>query len=162
MSKSELEPIDTTEAVEALDSYIQGRVNSGHELPIGCLFNGLKIYFYHQNSDSTDETEPSKTSATEMEQKYRLFLARNTASFGGASVVSTLDDPAITHVVVDPNCPSEELSSIRESFASNREKLPHLVTVDWIEECWSQRTVLDEEREFTLLPLSFPVFVEWI
>lgn len=154
MSKSELDPIDTTETAEALDTYIQERVNSGHELPIGYLFNGLTMYFYHKTSSSTDEADPSNMNATEMEQKSRLFLASNTASFAGASIVSTLDDPSITHVIVDPHCSAEELSSIRKSWTSKkRKKFPHLVTTDWIEECWTQRTVLDEEREYTLIPI---------
>lgn len=151
MSKSNPEPPDTSETIQTLDAYIQERVNSGHELPIGYLFKGLTLFFPHKTSN---EADPANTDSSGMERQYRLRMASNTASFAGATVVSSLDDPAITHVVVDPKCAAEEISSIRGSWAAGSRKLPHLVSVEWVEECWAQRTVLDEER---MSP--FPLFI---
>lgn len=150
MEKSHTEPTDTIEAMQALDTYVREQVNAGHELPIGYLFKGLTLFFHRS---SPEEADSSENDATEMERQFRLRMAMNTASFAGANVVSSSDDSAITHVIVDPACSADEISSFRESWATGRKKLPHLVTVEWIEECWDQRTVLDEERMFPLLPL---------
>lgn len=154
MEKSHPEPTDTTETMQTLDAYIQERANAGHELPIGYLFKGLTLSF---PQSSLEEADFAENDSTEMERQYRLRMARNTASFAGANIVNSLDDPAITHAIVDPKCSADEISSIRKSWATGRKKLPHLVTVEWIEECWDQRTVLDEERMF---PFPASLFIE--
>lgn len=142
------EPSDTTETIRSLDSHIQDRINSGYEAPTAWLFKGLTILFHHCTPDDAESTDKD---ATEMDQEYRLRIARNTASFGGASTASSLKNLAThpTHIVVDPSCPSSELRSIRSSWAARGKKMPHLVTVNWIEESWEERTLLDEERMYT-------------
>lgn len=142
------EPPDTTETIQILDSHIQERVNSGYEAPTAWLFKGLTILFHHNTPDDAESTEKD---ATEMNQEYRFHVARNAASFGGASIASSLKNLATrpTHIVVDPSCPSSELTSIRSSWASRGKKQPHLVSVKWIEESWDERTLLDEERMYS-------------
>ncbi|KAL4796030.1 ATP dependent DNA ligase domain-containing protein [Aspergillus venezuelensis] len=127
------------EAIEKLTGRIQEKVDAGWTLPPGWLFKGLTIYFPESKDGSTSErSEPEPKS-------YPSQLARNTARFAGATVASSLKDPSITHVVVGLETPSSEISSLREKL-SKRKKLPHIVEVDWIEESWKERTLLDEER----------------
>jgi hypothetical protein len=131
-----------SEAVRKLNERIQEKANSGWEMPSGWLFKGLTIHF-HQNDDAHD-AESDET--TQTHQQTRLRFANNTARFAGASIADSPKSSAVTHIVVAPNPPSSEISSIRKSLSTNPgKKLPHLVTVEWIEACWKQRTLLDEE-----------------
>jgi DNA ligase 4 len=49
--------------------------------------------------------------------------------------------------VVDLDISSTELSTLRSTLSAQlgQQKMPHLVTVEWIEESWKERTLLDEE-----------------
>ncbi|KAH8425336.1 DNA ligase (ATP) [Aspergillus melleus] len=126
-------PTDTN-AVEKLHESIQGSVDSGWEMPCGWLFKNLIFHFH--STDQDNESHP-----------YRLQLAKSTARFAGASVADSSDDRTITHIIVDSTTPASEIRLIRESLATtHRTKLPHVVTVKWIEESWKQHTLLDEER----------------
>ncbi|KAL4785557.1 hypothetical protein BJX76DRAFT_355949 [Aspergillus varians] len=130
------------EAVEKLTGKIQEKVDSGWTMPSGWVFKGLTLYFFESEDDSVVESPHPK-------QPDRTQLARNTARFAGASVSSSLKDPSITHVIVSPEAPASRVCALREEL-STRKRLPHIVKVDWIEESWKERTVLDEER----FPLS--------
>lgn len=136
---------ENSDIVRKLDAQIQERVNSGYDMPIGWLFKNLTLYFNHQSTEEADKINNL------MDQECHLGSASNTARFAGAVVVKTLDNPSITHVVVDPKCSAAELSSIRKTLASAKRgnKVPHLVTVTWVEESWEQRTLLGEERMST-------------
>ncbi|KAI9928265.1 hypothetical protein ASPWEDRAFT_38929 [Aspergillus wentii DTO 134E9] len=139
--KHKFETSQCPEAVRKLEERIQERANSGYEIPIGWLFKGLTVFFHEKALDS------SEPDAIEMGQQYRLRSARNTARFAGAAVVDSLKNSAITHIVVDQNSSSADISSLRGSLATKSgAKLPHLVTVEWIETCWKERTLMDEER----------------
>lgn len=129
------------EITRKLNERIQERVSAGWEMPSGWLFKGLTILF--PESEKVDEAEVHETPQTH--QRYRLHLARNTARFAGASVVDSKSS-SVTHIVIAPDSPNSDVSSIRKSYSARPgKKLPHLVTVEWIEECWKQRTLLDEE-----------------
>lgn len=134
-------------AVEKLTGHFQEKVNSGWTLPSGWVFRGLTLYF-HESEDGQD----LQSDNTKASQSHQNRLARNTARFAGANVSISLEDSAITHIIVGPETPASAVSKIRKTL-SNRKKLPHIVTVDWIEESWKERTLLDEERKFsTILP----------
>ncbi|KAB8266860.1 DNA ligase 4 [Aspergillus minisclerotigenes] len=129
------------EIVRKLNERIQEKVNAGWEMPSGWLFKGLTILF--PQNDKVDDAEVDETSQTH--QQYRLNLARNTARFAGANVVDSKSS-SVTHIVVAPDSSSSDVSSIRKSHSAKPgKKVPHLVTAEWIEECWKQRTLLDEE-----------------
>lgn len=80
----------------------------------------------------------------------RQFLVRNTARFAGATVVTSAKDTETTHIVVNTETASAAgIASLRKSLAGKPgRKIPHLVTLEWVEESWKNRTLLDEEREF--------------
>lgn len=148
------ESTDTTETIQTLNSHIQERVNTGHEAPTTWLFKSLTILFHQRTpEDNADEhayPTGTNTDAAEMNQHHRLRMARNTASFAGASIASPVDNPDTppTHIVIHPSCPPAEVSSLRRWWATRGTKMPHLVTVEWIEKSWEERTVLDEERTY--------------
>lgn len=129
------------EIARKLNERIQEKVNAGWEMPSGWLFKGLTILF--PQDDKVDDAEIDET--PQIHQKYRLHLARNTAQFAGACVVGSKSS-SVTHIVVAPDSSSSDISAIRKSYSAKPgKKVPHLVTVEWVEECWKQRTLLDEE-----------------
>lgn len=140
------------ETIRKITSQIQEKVNSGWEMPLGWLFKGLTI------------TMPQRDETDGPAQQLRLRLASNTASFAGATLASSSlsspsKDPQVTHIVVDTHSTASEISSIRASLSARASgKMPHLVTVEWIEESWKQRALLDEERTL----FHFPYFPFWI
>lgn len=121
---------------QKIETRIQDRVNAGYTAPCGWLFRGLILFFFSQSQ--TDDKQKDR----------RLHLAQNTARFASAGSASSLKDSSITHVVIDTNAlSSADISSLRKSLADKSgTKIPHLVSVDWVEECWKNGTLLDEER----------------
>ncbi|GAB1214500.1 DNA ligase (ATP) [Aspergillus terreus] len=137
----DLDASQNTDAIDKLIKRIQEKASSGAEAPLGWLFKGLTIFFPQLKKDEIDGETPAST------QIYRLSLAANTIRFAGGCVVDSMKHPSLTHIVVVPDSSSSEVSSIRKSLSAKAGgKLPHLVTVEWIEESWEQRTLLDEER----------------
>lgn len=136
--------IDSPDAINKIIGRIQERAASGFELPKGWLFKGLVFYF---NQESTTESSEGHT--------QRLSVASNIARFAGAAVVGSLKNSNITHVITDPDLPSAERSALRGSLSTRSErKVPHIVTTKWIEDCWSEGTLLDEESKCLVFPTS--------
>ncbi|KAL4931510.1 DNA ligase (ATP) DNL4 [Aspergillus undulatus] len=128
----------SSQAIDKLTERIQEKVGAGWTLPPGWLFKGLTLHIPEPEQDSiSEETESTKP--------FRTHLARNTARFAGAEVTSSLKNQSITHVVVGPETSASEVSKLRHSL-STRKKIPHIVKVDWVEESWKEKTILDEER----------------
>lgn len=126
--------------------------DGGQGISPGWLFQGLTIYFHH---------DPSSSAAG---NSHRLRLASNLARFGGASIASAYNTPnrnknkdkGVTHIIIDPSSSTEQLSTLRKTLSSHAAsgmRIPHLVTVEWIEESWKARTLLDEESMSSLTPL---------
>ena len=68
--------------------------------------------------------------------------------YGGGVLTDSLDDNAITHVVLvggDPMQTGEQASSIREKISSRR-KVPRIVSETWVEDSWREKTLIDEEQ----------------
>jgi DNA ligase-4 len=131
------------ESVAKLIERIQERVNSGHEAPCGWLFKSLTILFHHKKEDGSESENMIPSDA-----QSHLRFAINVARFAGANIAKTSKHPSITHVVVDPESSPAEISSLRGSWSKKSgKKVPHIVTVDWVEESWKARTLLDEESK---------------
>ena len=112
----------------------------------GWLFQDLRIHFDGLVS-SLSLPHGTGYQLADSENQLRLRMARNTARFGGAEIAAPLDDDhEVTHVVV--GTPEEQqqvdLKAIRQKIAS-RKRLPRIVTVDWVERSWEERTRLAEE-----------------
>lgn len=140
-------PLDP-HSIHKIDTHIQDKIDSGYTAPCGWLFRGLTFFFPPSHLANGDGTSDSDSSMSKMED-IRLTLARNTAQFGGASAVTSLKSASVTHVIVDTEkTSSAEISSLRKSLAAgSRKKIPHLVSLDWIEESWKHGTLLDEESK---------------
>lgn len=142
------------ETIQRVEARIQEKINAGYTVPCGWLFRGLKFYF-HSNGDRQDESASQEL----WKKSQPLYLARNTARFAGAESASSLKSSGTTHVIVDPETlSSADISSLRKSLAEKPgAKMPHLVSASWVDECWKNRTLLDEESKFfTCLPYCWP------
>mgnify|MGYP001035927618 CR=1 FL=1 len=153
MQKTEEEthkPLDP-HSIHKIECHIQNKINSGYTAPRGWLFRGLAFFFPSSHQASGDESHDSDSSNS-TNDVIRSTLARNTAQFGGASSVTSLKSAGITHVIINTEMiSSAEISSLRKSLAAgSRKKIPHLVNLDWVEECWKHGTLLDEESTFSL------------
>lgn len=125
--------------------------------PPGWLFRGLAVHF-HEPADSSETSDQTRT-----------FLARRVAEFGGADIVDELDinsdkskgrvhkstTNTPTHIVVTSSqSAKKEIAHIRMTLAQQHMsdrglKVPHIVTVEWIEQSWKEKTLLDEDRMFS-------------
>lgn len=132
------------------------RSHAGGTPPPGWLFRGIAIHFH-------ESAEASETS-----DQIRNFLARKVAKFGGADIVEDLDiafgkpkgrdrqstTNTLTHIVITSSkLVKDEIANIRKTIAQQQMsdrglKIPHIVTVGWIEQCWKEKTLLDEDRMF--------------
>ncbi|KAK1621759.1 DNA ligase I [Colletotrichum phormii] len=82
----------------------------------------------------------------EDEDEIKMLKLRHYLTFGGARLISDADDTETTHVVVvgDKDRRKDAAAALREE-ASRRRKIPHIVTAEWVEDCWREKTLLDEE-----------------
>ncbi|MCJ1269275.1 DNA ligase (ATP) [Lobaria immixta] len=120
---------------------LDGRNHDLGLLP-GWIFEGLLLYVVDSEHDilkgtSSSEQEPLNDHA------FRMKQACNTAKFAGARFTNNLADDSITHILVRSDKTSR---GVREKI-SWRKRLPRLVSFDWIEQSWNEKTLLDEERE---------------
>jgi DNA ligase-4 len=86
---------------------------------------------------SSEHAEGQTASSLDME------LAKQQLAFGGAKVVESLDDPTVTHVVAGQD--KQRLEELRKEMFK-KQRLPRLVTMEWVLESWKEKTLLDEER----------------
>jgi DNA ligase-4 len=146
-------PLDP-HSIQKIETHIQDKINSGYTAPRGWLFRGLTFFFPSSHQANGDANSDSDSDSSNFATKdIRLTLARNTAQFGGASIVTSLKTHGVTHVIVNTEMiSSAEISSLRKSLADgSRKKIPHLVSLDWVEESWEHGTLLDEESKFILV-----------
>ncbi|RYO86599.1 hypothetical protein DL764_008989 [Monosporascus ibericus] len=72
----------------------------------------------------------------------------NWIKFGGGQVSEDIEDRSVTHVVIlsSNDVGEREKATEVRSVISSRSLLPRIVTQKWVEECWKNTTLLDEER----------------
>jgi DNA ligase-4 len=110
-----------------------------HDYDLGTLpawtFEGLLIYADFQSTEG-------EMLVTQKDSDFKMEQACNIARFAGARITHDLKE-GITHVLL-----GEDKSRVRalrqQIFHFNR--LPRLITIDWIEQSWQEKTLLDEER----------------
>lgn len=157
----------TSQLSARLFAQTQEEHGSAAVLP-GWVFKGLTLFFHSPKS-----SPPSPLNPPDSDISQRLRLARSLAEFGGADISETLETGQnkkktnkndITHIIV-PSCLSssregeEELGSFRKTLSklvsSSGYKIPHIVSVEWVEQSWKEKTLLDEESMFYLPFFSF-------
>jgi DNA ligase 4 len=77
-----------------------------------------------------------------------LLKMRNYLRFGDGLVVDDLSNDSLTHVVIVGSSETERAAvtaSIQEEIRARR-KIPRVVTSRWVEDCWKEKTLVDEER----------------
>ncbi|KAK9462546.1 ATP dependent DNA ligase domain-containing protein [Lipomyces oligophaga] len=110
------------------------------------LFSGLTMYFQ------------SPKSCYFSSLSFRIVQAKNYAKFANALIADSLDDPQISHIVVDTEVISQRnLKALCTEIASgistkSRIKTPRIVRLDWIFKCWNASWKLIEDGE--LFPFS--------
>ena len=104
----------------------------------GCLLFTNGLHLAHNNGAS----EPADLGIPAIAD-LRQQQACNTARFAGAVIAADIADHKITHVLIGED--RHDLRALRRTF-SFRRRLPRFVTVEWIEESWAAKTLLDEER----------------
>ncbi len=100
----------------------------------GTIWRGCKVYF--ALGDGVSETKTLKL------RNYILFAA--------GDIATDIGDEDITHVVVvgkekDKMAERVVAADVRATISARR-KVPRVVTTNWVEDCWKERTLLDEER----------------
>ncbi|MCJ1314403.1 DNA ligase (ATP) [Agyrium rufum] len=103
------------------------------------IFHGYVIY----NPGPRRISSPPSTCFKE-DQALRLQAAIWIVSFAGAEVTHDEDAKDITHVLINPT-KKNDVRRLRMHFA-RRDRLPHLVTLGWVEQSWKEKTLLGEER----------------
>jgi DNA ligase-4 len=164
-NKKKVKPQEISAVVDRLLDRFQKSIDTdGAEITPGWLFHAMTIYFHKASSFTGDdpEAQSSSTAVAQQQQQQRLRLVSNFVRFGGASVQNKMDT-SVTHIIVEPGISSTELSNLRGTLAKqlgkSRKKLAHIVKVDWIEESWKEKTLLDEERTYALTFVSHSFFL---
>ncbi|KAI6784970.1 DNA ligase-like protein [Emericellopsis cladophorae] len=71
----------------------------------------------------------------------------NWIRFSGGRVAEGMEDADVTHIVLiaeDPMQAGEAADTIRKAL-SKRSQIPRLVRGQWVEDCWKEKTLVDEE-----------------
>ncbi|KAI1495699.1 DNA ligase [Biscogniauxia marginata] len=116
------------------EEFLSQLAEHGHDIRnfIGHIFRRMVVYFAEADSASS---------------MLRLRL-RNWVRFGGGRMVEDLDDRSITQVVILSSDKASEMKRAAEirSVISLRSPVPRVVSQQWVEDCWENRTLVDEER----------------
>ncbi len=104
------------------------------QLP-GWIFEGVLIYAGWQDQDA-------ETPLTQKNLDFRMKQACNTARFAGARGTNELEQ-GVTHVLVGED--RGRIRALREKISVFK-RLPRMVTSEWIEKSWQEKTLLAEER----------------
>jgi DNA ligase-4 len=118
------------------DQFLDQLEEHGHDLDNlrSFLFRRCRVYF------ALAEGVPESKS-------LRL---KTLVRFGNGRVVDDLDDRKITHVVVvgsDGTTASEKVTAADVRYqVSRRKAVPRIVSARWVEDCWTEGTLVDEEE----------------
>ncbi|OTA94670.1 hypothetical protein M434DRAFT_394469 [Hypoxylon sp. CO27-5] len=116
------------------EEFLNQLAEHGHD--IGNLrsyvFRGARVHF----------------ATTEGVSPISCLKLKNWVKYGGGTVVDDLDDRSITQVVVMSDSETGEMERAAEvrSIISSRSRVPRVVSRQWVEDCWKNRTTVDEER----------------
>lgn len=121
------------EAENAL--FAEDRQSSRSDRSNGFIFRGFNFHFCGPLNS--------------LRREFAIIISR----FANAQIIADVNGPDITHFIIDNSRGPVDISHIRAaSAARSRFKIPHIVSMEWIEECWKEQTLLDEESMFFLPP----------
>ncbi|KAI5919263.1 DNA ligase [Camillea tinctor] len=145
------------------NAFLQQLADHGHEdlggnNLVGHLFRGTAVYFATEN-DGYDNYKNNNNNNTNRKMsdtlQLKLLRMRNHVRFGGGRVAEDLDDREVTQVVVlggggDDKGKEMRIAAEVRTVISRRKPVPYVVTGQWVEDCWRNRTRVDEERYVAL------------
>ncbi|KAK4252146.1 ATP dependent DNA ligase domain-containing protein [Corynascus novoguineensis] len=81
----------------------------------------------------------------------RVLKLMNYVRFGNGEVVDDVEDKRITHVVVvggkkDTSASERVVAADMRYKLSSRRAVPRIVSAKWVEDCWKEDTLVDEEE----------------
>lgn len=81
----------------------------------------------------------------------RVLKLMNYVRFGNGEVVDDIEDKRITHVVVvggkkDTSASERVVAADMRYKVSSRRAVPRIVSAKWVEDCWKEDTLVDEEE----------------
>ncbi|EFX03113.1 DNA replication and repair protein [Grosmannia clavigera kw1407] len=124
------------------DVFLDQLEEHGHDLGQlkGLTFRCCSVYF------ATTGAAPA----------INLLQLKNYVLFGGGRVANSLEDAALTHIIVlcrdgndvdeDGGADGGELAAEIRRLMSSRTRQPRIVSTAWVEASWKEGTRLDEER----------------
>ena len=118
-------PFDKTQFLEELEE--RGRDISAQLRSM--VFQRCVVYFHREEGDAGE--------AAEVERLARYVR------YGGGTCVDGLESEGLTQVVLVGD--SKEVADTLRRELSTRAKLPRLVSGSWVETCWKEKSVVDEE-----------------
>lgn len=128
---------DADEVLEELSKYGLDTAESKTN-----MFRGLTIHLIKE------EEEEKLKDVTKDSLLDNLVLAKsaNAVRMAGGCVVTDQENDSITHMVFPDQYKNHgRVSRVRKALA-NRKRLPKLVAAAWIQQSWSNSTLLDEDR----------------
>lgn len=77
-----------------------------------------------------------------------LYKLKHYIRFGGGTCVEDPGNLSITHIVIIGDDPMEvgEAADLIRKEISLRQKVPRVVSGGWVQDCWKERTLIDEEQ----------------
>jgi DNA ligase-4 len=128
---------EDSSGTERLLDQLNGQVHDITELK-GFMFRKTRIYLDFEGSENRDPP------GTLMDDSLLpMKLAENVIRFGAGTIVDSIEDEGLTHIVVVAE--SRKLGELRKKVSERRGRIPRIVKVDWVEESWKEGTLLDEE-----------------
>ncbi|KAI1654561.1 ATP-dependent DNA ligase [Daldinia decipiens] len=116
------------------EEFLNQLADHGHDIGglRSYIFRGARIHF----------------AATDEVSSISCLKLKNWVRYGGGSIIDDLSDRSTTHVVIISDSETGEMERAAEvrSFISTRTPVPRVVSRQWAEDCWKNRTTLDEER----------------
>ncbi|CAO3611470.1 unnamed protein product [Cunninghamella echinulata] len=117
----------------------------------GMFFYGIRAYFARHDNNKLFKMTMEGVRRQELHDKFQRMGIL--IKFYGGQVVLDALDPLITHVIIDENQDQGTIKNIIKQFIKRtNEKIPYFVTVNWIQQCSQQHTLLDETRFNVSIP----------
>ncbi|TAQ90236.1 hypothetical protein B7494_g1438 [Chlorociboria aeruginascens] len=90
-------------------------------------------------------TDPQKLKGEgEGQLGLEIQEAINKIRFAGG-ITADLGDNSLTHIIVVDASPAR-VTSLRKQISESRRILPRIVGMKWVQDCWKEGTLIDEER----------------
>ncbi|KAI5860613.1 ATP-dependent DNA ligase [Durotheca rogersii] len=136
------------ERAAAAATFLEQLTARGHDVSAqlhGHVFRGTRVYF------AGPARSPAPDGAPPPPPPPHLRL-QNWVRYGGGEIAEDLDDRRVTHIVVLADDGADDGAGVMARAAevraviSTRTPVPRVVSRQWVEDCWENRTLVDEER----------------